>query len=61
MNDKRKINKNKYMIFLVVLFAILIYCIYIICNLIIKPTDTFVVENGKLSSEETNIRVCYKR
>ena len=53
MKQEKKLNKNKYIIFSIVVVAILIYCIYMICSLIIKPTDTFVVENGKLSFEET--------
>lgn len=53
MKKERKLNKKKYIVFLIIVFVALIYCIYITCNLIIKPTDTFVVENGKLSFEET--------
>lgn len=53
MNKKGKqINKNKQFIFIIILIAILSYVIYMVYNLIIKPTDTFVVENGKISSEE---------
>lgn len=53
MKQEKKLNKNKYIIFSIIIVTILIYCIYMICSLIIKPTDTFVVENGKLSFEET--------
>lgn len=53
MKQKEKVNKNKQFIFFIILIAILIYTIYMVYNLIIKPTDTFVVENGKISSEET--------
>ncbi len=54
MNKKgKKINRNKQFIFIIILIAILSYVIYMVYNLIIKPTDTFVVENGKISSEET--------
>lgn len=51
--DKKKLNNKKYTIFLIIVAAILLYLIYAVFNLIIKPTDTFIVENGKLSSEET--------
>lgn len=51
--DKKKLNTKKYTIFLIIIAFIIIYAIYAVCNLIIKPTDTFIVENGKLSSEET--------
>lgn len=53
MKKERKLNKRKYIAFGIIVFAILAYAIYITCNLIIKPTDTFVVNNGKLSYEET--------
>ena len=53
MKQEKKLNKNKYIIFSIIVIAILTYCVYMICSLIIKPTDTFVVENGKLSFEET--------
>lgn len=53
MKQERKLNKRKYIAFCIIVFAILAYAIYITCNLIIKPTDTFVVNNGKLSYEET--------
>ena len=48
-----QINRNKQFVFIIILIAILVYIIYMVYNLIIKPTDTFVVENGKISSEET--------
>lgn len=51
--EKRKINKKKYITFLIIIILILGYSIYAACSLIINPTDTFIVENGKLSSEET--------
>lgn len=51
--NKKKINTQKYFIFLIIVLFIVIYAIYTVFNLIIKPTDTFIVENGKLSSEET--------
>ena len=54
MKKERKLNKKKYIIFSIIAFVIVIYCIFITCHLILKPTDTFVVENGKLSFEETN-------
>lgn len=51
--DKKQLNTKKYTIFLIIVAFIIIYAIYTVRNLIIKPTDTFIVENGKLSSEET--------
>ena len=52
-NKKRKLNKQKYITFIIILILIIIYAIYTVCSLVIKPTDAFIVENGKLSLEET--------
>ena len=52
-NKKKKVNRKKYIIFLMIIAIIIFYAIYTIYNLIIKPTDTFIIENGKISSEET--------
>ncbi len=49
----KQINRKKQFVFIIILIVILIYIIYMVYNLIIKPTDTFVVENGQISSEET--------
>lgn len=53
MSKKKKIVINKKIVLLVIIALIIVYAIYTICNLIKKPTDTFLVENGKLSSEQT--------
>lgn len=52
-NKKKKLNKKKYVIFLIIVAIIILYFIYTIYNLVIKPTDTFIIENGKISSEES--------
>lgn len=49
---KEKINVQR-IITLIFAVALLIYVIYAIINLIVKPTDTFLVENGKISFEES--------
>ena len=51
--EKRKMNVKKKILLILAIIAILSYVIYIVYNLIIKPTDTLVIENGKISSEET--------
>lgn len=51
--EKRKLNRKKYIAFLILIAIILCYACYTVYHLAIKPTDTFIVENGKLSSEET--------
>ena len=52
-NEKRKINRKKQIVFIIMLMFLLCYSIYIVYRLVIKPTDTFIIENGKISSEES--------
>lgn len=49
---KKRININ-YVMIAIILIALIIYAIYSIINLAIKPTDSFLVENGKISFEES--------
>lgn len=51
--DKKKKNREK--LLYIALLILLIYIIYTIYLLIIKPTDTFTIEEGKLYEEETDI------
>ena len=51
---KNKKNLNvKLIIALSIILILVIYAICIVVNLIKKPTDTFLVENGKISFEES--------
>jgi len=51
---KKKTKLNiKYIVITIIAIIFFIYTIYSIINLIVKPTDTFFVENGKISFEET--------
>lgn len=52
---KKSKNKNniKYIVLVILALLLLIYIVYAIINLILKPTDTFLVENGKISFEES--------
>ncbi len=50
--EKRKINRKKYIAFIIIIVIIIGYALYTIYNLAIKPTSTFIVENGNLASEE---------
>ena len=52
MNNETKINSRNTIILLIVSLIILIYIIHGIYNLVIKPTGTFIIENGKMSFEE---------
>lgn len=51
----RKKNPKKIAIALIIGIAIILYCVYSIIRLIKQPTDTFVIENGTLSEEESAI------
>lgn len=53
MKKNKKENKTKYIIVIMIIIILLIYAIISTINFIIKPTDTFFVENGKISFEET--------
>ena len=50
--QKRKINRNKQVALIAILIIFLCYTIYMVYRFIIKPTDTFIIENGKISEEE---------
>ena len=51
---KNKFNKKKIIAYFI-LILVVIYILYTIYLLIKQPTKTFVVENGKLYMEETDI------
>ena len=54
-NDNKipKTNKKKVGLVLIIMLIIVICFSYSIVQLIKHPTDTFMIENGKLSQEET--------
>ena len=63
-NTRKKVgniikNKTLKMMSLLLMVAIVIYIFYKVINLIITPTDTFMVENGVVSVEETTTRIYY--
>lgn len=51
----RKKNPKKIAIASIIGIAIILYCVYSIVMLIRQPTDTFVIENGTLSGEESAV------
>lgn len=53
MSKKKKMVINKKIVLLIIVALIILYAIYAIFNLIKSPTKTFLIENGKLSSEQT--------
>ncbi|MBO4816098.1 MAG: hypothetical protein J5507_04165 [Clostridia bacterium] len=40
---------------------IILYIFYRVISLIAVPTNGVVIENGVITSEESSIRLCYKR
>lgn len=52
MKKKPLSSKKTIIVFIAALF-ILIYCIYLLVKLLINPTNTFIVENGKIYKEES--------
>ena len=54
-NSKKKINKSKItgLILLVLIVSFLVYATYEIIKLVAVPTNTFIIENGSISSEES--------
>lgn len=59
LNNKEKSNNKlkriKYFIVFIVVIAIVIYSAYLIGKLVNNPSDTFIVSNGTLSKEETQV------
>ena len=45
--------KNKTKVMAVISALACIYCIYLFIRLVTNPTDTFIVEQGKIYKEET--------
>ena len=54
-NSRKSINKNKTLgiILLVLIISFLVYATYEIISLVAVPTNTFIIENGSISSEES--------
>ena len=56
--EKRKIKINFKLLIVLGILAIFAICFfYNIIALFINPTDTFMIENGKISSTEENTRI----
>lgn len=53
MSKKKKVIVNKKIVITIIAIIVIIYAIYRIYCLIKKPTDTFLVETGNLSSEQS--------
>ena len=51
-DKKSKINA-KIVVAIIIILAIIVYAIYALAKLIMNPTDTCLVENGKISLEES--------
>ena len=55
MNDtkRRKINSKRSIIAIGLTVAFFIYCIILLIKLLANPTNTVIVENGKIYKEES--------
>ena len=53
--DKDRISKTKVAIAIIFLILIIIYVAYVVIKLVKNPTDTFIVTNGKIYQEESDI------
>ncbi len=53
MKEKKKGININHVIIAIIVIVLIIYVIYSIVNLAVKPTDSFCVENGKISFEES--------
>lgn len=53
MKNKKKKANIQLIITTIIAIALIVYSIYAIINLIIKPTASFLVENGKITFEES--------
>ena len=52
MQEKKKINPKKQILAILILIAVISYVIYMVYHLLIRPTDTFIIENGQKPTEE---------
>lgn len=52
---KKPLNGKKTVIAIVLACIFLVYCIYLLIKLLINPTDTFIVEQGKIYKEESSV------
>lgn len=53
--NKKRINKTKIILCAIFAIFIIIYILIAVINLINNPTETFIIKNGQVSQEETNI------
>ncbi len=53
-DNKKPLNiKKKTKVYIIVACIFLIYCIYLLIRLVNNPTETFIVEQGKIYKEES--------
>lgn len=55
LNENKNKEKNIKFIILFLVVAAIVYVLYAIINLVIKPVDVVLVEEGKIYSEETTV------
>ena len=52
---KKKIRKGRVFAVVLILALVFIYAVYLVAKLVQNPTNTFMVTNGKISQEESDI------
>ena len=50
---KKNLDRKKQIALVLAAIVMICYLVYMVYRLAIKPTETFIIENGKISSEET--------
>ena len=53
--NKAKISKTKVAFVIIILMIIITYSMYVVIKLVKNPTNTFIVTNGKIDQEESDI------
>ena len=52
---EKKIRKGRVFAVVLILALVFIYAVYLVAKLVQNPTNTFMVTNGKISQEESDI------
>lgn len=53
--ETKPLKSKKSIIFLTITGILLIYCVFLFIKLISNPTEKFIVEQGKIYKEETQV------
>ena len=59
--NNKKIREIRNIVYLDLIICLIVYFIYAFTKLIALPTESFMIKKGKVSQEETTVRIYYKR